>query len=304
MSLRNIVAGILLLFVLINLSEVLTVIAYKVLIILLILLSIDIVLFRIWIEKPSIIPGSISNNSRNIHTLTLANNKLNGFAIKFASITELKYQTIPSHIKKLKFLEAFWCNCTGLTELPDEIGMLLHLDTFGARGNRIPRIPGSIGYLNPLRRLTLENNRIARLPHSFALLRNLVHLNLRQNYLERVPSELFSLRRLKFCWLNDNRIEIITPTDIFETCFMRMLNVNGNPLDGIRSLFLDMNLNIFWEKDTRKLTDDDDDSTGPWDIVWTRSVGTSSLDDADSNSWEAHQSTIAETIVKTAKFLL
>lgn len=256
------------------------------------------------------IPVNISTDLRNIHTLTLANNKLSTFPIAILNLHQLRnlnishnpIKTIPSHIKRLKYLEVFWCNHTELTELPSEIGKLKNLDTFGARGNQIVRLPSSIGYLNKLRWLTLENNCITRLPFSFALLKNLIHLNLRQNYLDRLPSQLYLLRRLKFCWLNDNYIEVITRQDINETYFMRMLNVHGNPLDKIGSIFLDLNSHIFWEKDTHKLSDDDYDGSGEFDVVWMHSVSTSSLD-VDSDDWQVHQSTILKSTVNTSKFL-
>lgn len=253
------------------------------------------------------IPDAICLALDNVHTLILAGNALREFPAAILGMPKLRMLNIsnndigciPAEIGRLAQLEVLWCNRTGLSALPDEIGELLELDTFGARDNQIRQLPRTIGRLKKLRWLTLQNNHIARLPYPFTQLKYLLHLNLRQNQLTRIPMQLYFMPTLKYCWLNDNRIEVVSDEDVNKTYFMKMLALNGNPL---LTATLASNRHICVQDDAvHDYGHSGDDDAGQDDSMWMNSVPSSALN-TDSDEWNVVRPATPNAIRQSSRF--
>ncbi|XP_070140534.1 leucine-rich repeat-containing protein 57 isoform X2 [Drosophila kikkawai] len=266
-----------------------------------------------------------------LQVLTLDYNKLEEFpdcicrlvSLKFLNVSCNNIVRLPPELGYLTLLETFWCNNTGLRELPLEIRNCERLETLGVRGNPLKSLPESMGALSSLRWFTAENCELEEMPLTFALLSSLVHLNLKGNRLRRLPKMLMAMQKLRFVFLNGNRIdELPTRTQLEELRALNMLNLSQNPIShhsdlqlmALRqnNLYVDppnpediacdclssrasLNTQEQQEAQARGAGDDSSD--------WENSVRTSELDSTDESGLEATIEDLSVMLPEISRFI-
>ncbi|XP_017079332.1 leucine-rich repeat-containing protein 40 isoform X2 [Drosophila eugracilis] len=268
-----------------------------------------------------------------LQVLTLDYNKLNEFPLCVCRLVRLKFLNIscnsicylPPEFGYLTQLETFWCNNTGLLELPSEIRNCEHLETLGVRGNPLKRLPDAIGALSSLRWFTAEGCELNDVPLTMALLGNLVHLNLKGNRLKRLPRMLMAMQKLRFVFLNENKIdELPTRSQLEELSTLHMLNLSKNPISlhhdlqlmALRqtNLYVDMPVDptlpcdgLSSRASLNTQDQQEDQARGAGQDIdssdWANSVRTSELDTTDESTLENNIEDLSVMLPEMSRFV-
>ena len=155
----------------------------------------------------------------SLHTLRLANNRLEHFA------EEESTKTIP-HLRVLQL------HGNRLRRLPDWLGKLGKLRQISLHNNLLEALPADISGWQLVQRLALGGNRLRGLPDSIAALKGLRNLVLSDNTFDEVPEAVYGCVGLRTLHLANNRIECLSE-GIGQLSDLRVLILRGNRLRGL-----------------------------------------------------------------------
>ncbi|CAI0549978.1 unnamed protein product [Linum tenue] len=169
------------------------------------------------------LPEQIGNLSKNLETLNVASNALEG--------------SIPSGVQNLVNLQWLDARNNKLTgTIPSVIGNMQALRLLNLRGNRISgSIPPTFGNLTELIDLDLdENNLWGEIPLGFENCRNLLYVELAYNNLSGVipPQIVMSSSSLIYLNLSHNHLIGALPAEVGGLVNLEILDLSHNMLSG------------------------------------------------------------------------
>lgn len=137
--------------------------------------------------------------------------------------------TLPSKIRKLKYLASLDVANNNLIELPEEIADLHYLQGFYANGNSLREFPGQILLLPILQKVDLSVNQIHRIPPEIGLMDQLTRLSINHNFVLEIPVELYELKELSVLELRSNGLREI-PRGISNLKALKKLDLSRNQI--------------------------------------------------------------------------
>eukprot|EP00944_MAST-04C_sp_MAST-4C-sp1_P006282 g6282.t1 len=160
----------------------------------------------------SYIPDTVGQ--LGLHTLRLANNKLNGLPDSIWGQQDLfaldldnnNISRISSYIQGAESLSDFFVSNNSLAELPVEL-FTLKIAGLTLDGNQLISIPDQIGGMVSLQHLRLQNNNITMVTNTLGQLLKLRAIDLRNNRIHRIhDSAVADLKALKYIYLHNNPV--------------------------------------------------------------------------------------------------
>lgn len=173
--------------------------------------------------------------------------------IKFLHLSGGCYETIPSEIGNLSYLEGIHIQCDTLKTFPDSIYQLKNLKSLSLLGvDEIPtqvfhlsslesltiiftlikEIPSNIEELIHLKELDLSSNRIENLPDCIKTMTSLRTIKLLDNPIKEFPLSLCSLIKLRLLDLSHCKIRSI-PKEIYSLRNLTLLDLSHNQLSSL-----------------------------------------------------------------------
>ncbi len=131
--------------------------------------------------------------------------ELSETGLKQLDLSEIKGQTVPESVWRLKGLTSFWFVRNGLVTIPDGIGNLPELTYLNLDGNSITNVSDSLAGAKKLRWLHLDGNAIANVPDSLVALKDMRRIFLRNNALTSVPAVVKEWPELEDLVLDGNK---------------------------------------------------------------------------------------------------
>jgi len=140
-------------------------------------------------------------------------------------------ETIPSELANLTSLEKLWIAAHPVREFPADLSKLTNLKHVSLDTLELDKIPDFVFELPKLEKLSLTNNRLSEIPEGLSRIRSLNCLVLPDNLIDTLPESMAALSQLRELYLWGNRLSFL-PDFLFEELpELKVINVDGNPLD-------------------------------------------------------------------------
>ncbi|KAL8134134.1 hypothetical protein AgCh_009270 [Apium graveolens] len=153
-------------------------------------------------------------------------------SLKSLNIETNNIEELPHTIAQCSSLKEVRADYNRLKALPEAVGRIESLEVLSVRYNNISKLPTTMASLANLKELDISFNEVSSVPESLCFATTIVKMDISNNFadLQYLPRSIGNLEMLEELNMSNNQIRVL-PESFKMLSKLRMLNVDGNPLE-------------------------------------------------------------------------